>query len=262
MNDIWTPGLAVPIENKQTTKTDDRADKCQRPGAGPGAELEGMEGREQQLDQALECTTLSTLNAERLSLPSISDADFCSDNTSLNIVLPTPSFPTQFAGLVATSHSKTDGDDFVDLSIAYTDPNISSIGSNTTSGNSESSITDTPKDAGWSATSQSTINNALCDDLASNMASAVSYSPNPTTHAPPNSTSSIDSASEYVSLTHRHDGGSPTIAPRRFWIPQPFVSNVKPITHLSLWPPVSATVRPPTRSEDNRWGDDGNEDLD
>ncbi|KAK1229570.1 hypothetical protein PQX77_007396 [Marasmius sp. AFHP31] len=63
-------------------------------------------------------------------------------------------------------------------------------------------------------------------------------------------------------LTARHhDGGPPVSVAQRHWIPQPFISNIGPVAHRSLWP-VLATSRSSMRNEDDRCNDDGNKELD
>ncbi|KAJ8088732.1 hypothetical protein PM082_013975 [Marasmius tenuissimus] len=256
-SNISTQGLAVPIKNKHTTKTDHGADKRQSPGARSGAGLEGIERRKHNLDQVPECTTLFAPNAVHLSLPSISDMGSSSDKASLNIVLPTSSIPTQPTGLLAISHPEVCENGSTQLSPTHAVPNVFPVGSDTTV-----FMTDTPKDAGWSAMSQSIQNNALCDAIASNMASVVGYTHIPIAHAPANSTYSTEPVNKYVPLrTHCRDGGTPTCVPQQYWIPRPFTSNIGPIFHRSSWP-VLATPRLPTSNDDNGCNDDGNDELD
>ncbi|KAK1225159.1 hypothetical protein PQX77_011915 [Marasmius sp. AFHP31] len=239
-----TKHLAVSPESELTTSTDHVVNE--RTGAEYGGEFEGVERCEQHLDQALleRCTALSTLTAERPSLPSISETDPFPDSTSLNVVLPRPYSLTP---PIST----------------HTDPNVSSIGSDTIV-----SMSDSPKNAGLSAISQFTHNNNLNDALASSTVSVVSYSPNPSTHTPVHSTSSIEPVNEleYVPPQDYHrDGEAPTWAPQQYWIPRPFTSNIRPIISPIInhsLRPVPATRRPPTRSEDNCCDDDGIDDLD
>ncbi|KAK1217987.1 hypothetical protein PQX77_019338 [Marasmius sp. AFHP31] len=246
--------VAIPMEGI-LANTDHDINEQQKTGAGTG--LEDIEGRGY-LNQAPEFT--APLNEENPSLPTISDVDLSSDNTSLNIVLPTPAFPTQLTGLLTTSHSGTHEDDGVHPTSTHTDANISSIGSDTIISN-----TNTPKNAGVSATSHSTNNNnRACNALAgaSNISSAVSYPLDSIIHTPVYSTSTVEySVTSDALLTRHHDGGPPASVAQQHWIPRPFVSNIRPIAHRSSWP-VLATSRTPTRIEDNRCNGDGNEELD
>ncbi|KAK1235568.1 hypothetical protein PQX77_001199 [Marasmius sp. AFHP31] len=221
-----TTDLAVSPEAELTTRKDHVVNE--RTGAEHGGEFKGIKRCEQRLDQALlEFTALSTLTAERSSLPSISETDPVSDSTSLNVVLPAPSFPTQ----PISTHT------------------VSSIRTNTTM-----SMTVTPKNAGVSTTSRSTNNNGLSNALAgaSNIGSAVSHPLGSTVHTPVYSMSTVVDAS----ITR-----PPVSVAQRHWIPRPFISDIRSIAHRSLWP-VLATSKSPTRNEDNHCNGDGNEELD
>ncbi|KAK1222546.1 hypothetical protein PQX77_014598, partial [Marasmius sp. AFHP31] len=223
--------VAVPPESELTTSKDHVINKGT--GAEYGGEFKGIERHEQCLDQALlECTTLSTLTAERPSLPPISETDPFPDSTSPNVtVLPTSSFPTPPI-------------------LTYIVPTTMSI-------------TDAPTNAGWLATSHSTNNNDPCNGLAgaSNISSAVSYPQDSTIHMPVYSTSTVEYTIVDASLTRHHDGGPPVGVTQRHWIPRPFISNIRPIAHRSLWP-VRAAPRSPTRIEDDRRNKEANKDLD
>ncbi|KAK1224351.1 hypothetical protein PQX77_012735 [Marasmius sp. AFHP31] len=219
--------VAVPPESELTTSKDSVVNE--RTGAEYEGEFKGTKRREQHLDQALleQCTALSTLTAERPSLPSISETDPFPDSTSPNVaVLPTSSFPTP-------------------LILTYIIP--------TTMSN-----TDAPTNAGWSATSHSTNNNNPCNALAgaSNITSAVSHPPGSTVHKPVYSTSTVEYAIADASLTR-----PPVSVAQQQWIPRPFISNIKPVAHRSSWPAL-ATSGSPTRNEDDRCNGDGNEELD
>ncbi|KAK1225158.1 hypothetical protein PQX77_011914 [Marasmius sp. AFHP31] len=258
-SDARTQDPAVSMTSKLTTKTDHGAGKRQTAGAGSGGEFEGIERREQRQDQVLEYTTLSTLTTERPSLPSISETVPFSDSTSPNVVLPTPSFPVQPTGSLATSHSETRKEDGAQPISTYTNPNVSTIRSDTII-----SITDTHKNTGWSATSPDfTDNNSLYNALAgaSNISPTVSHPPDSTIHTPVYSTSTVEYAIADTSLTRHHDGGPPVSVSQRHWIPRPFISNIRPIAQRSLWP-VCAAPRSPTRIEDNRRNKEAKEDLD
>ncbi|KAK1224348.1 hypothetical protein PQX77_012732 [Marasmius sp. AFHP31] len=220
--------LAVSPEAELTTRKDHVVNE--RTGAEHEGEFKGIKRREQRLDQALleQCTTLSTLTAERPSLPSISETDSVSNSTSLNVVLPTPSFPTS---PIST----------------YIDPTTMSI-------------TDAPTNAGWSATSHSTNNNDPCNALAgaSDIDSAVSYPPDSTIHTPVYSTSTVEYTIADASLTR-----PPVSVARQHWIPRPFISNIRPIAHRSSWPVLATSGSPTTRNEDDsRCNDDGKEEVD
>ncbi|KAK1224347.1 hypothetical protein PQX77_012731 [Marasmius sp. AFHP31] len=258
-SDGRTQDPAVSMTSKLTTKTDHGTNKWQTSGAESAGESEGIERREQHTDQVPECTTLSTLTTEHPSLLSISETVPFSNSTSPNVVLPTPSFPVQPTGLLATSHSETHKEDGAQPISTCTDANISTIGSNTII-----SMTDTHKNTGWSATSlDSTDHNSLCNALAgaSNISPTVSHPPDLTIHTPVYSTSTVEYTIADVSLTRHHDGGPPVSVSQRHWIPRPFISNITPIAHRSLWP-VRAAPRSPTRIEDNRRNKEANEDLD
>ncbi|KAK1217989.1 hypothetical protein PQX77_019340 [Marasmius sp. AFHP31] len=258
-SDARTQDPAVSMTSKLTTKTDRGAGKRQTADAGSAGEFEGIERREQRQDQVLEYTTLPTLTTERPSLPSISGTVPSSDSTSLNVVLPTPSFPVQPTGSLATSHSETRKEDGAQPISTCTDANISTIGSDTII-----SMTDTHKNTGWSATSlDSTDNNSLCNALAgaSNISPTVSHPPDSTIHTPVYSMSTVEYTIADASLTRHHDGGPPVSVSQRHWIPRPFISNIRPIAHRPLWP-VLATSRSHIRIEDDRRNKEANEDLD
>ncbi|KAK1228777.1 hypothetical protein PQX77_008176, partial [Marasmius sp. AFHP31] len=224
-SDARAQNVVAPPECKLTSK--DHVVN-ERTGAEHEGEFKGIKRREQRHDQALleQCTALSTLTAEHPSLPSISETDPVSNSTSLNVVLPKPSFPTP---PIST----------------YIDPTTMSI-------------TDTPKNAGWSATSRSTNNNNPCNALAgaSNMNSAVSHPPDSTVHMPVYSTSMFEYTIADALLTR-----PPVSVAQQHWIPRPFISDIRSIPPRSLWP-VLATLKSPTRNEDNHCNGDRNEELD
>ncbi|KAK1217992.1 hypothetical protein PQX77_019343 [Marasmius sp. AFHP31] len=253
-SDPRTQDPAVSMTSKLTTKTDHGANKRQTAGAGSGGEFEGIERREQHTDRVLECTTLSTLTTERPSLPSVSETVPFSDSTSPNVVLPTPSFPVQPTGSLVTSHSETHKEDGAQPISTYTNPNVS-IGSDTIISN-----TDTHKNARWSTTSHYTNNNdRACNALAgtSNISSAVSYPPGSTIHTPVlYTTNTLEYTVANVSLTR-----PPVGVAQRYWIPWPFIPDIRSIARRSLWP-VFAAPRSPTRTEDKCRNKDANEDLD
>ncbi|KAK1235029.1 hypothetical protein PQX77_001757, partial [Marasmius sp. AFHP31] len=178
-SDARAQNVVAPPECKLTTSKDHVVNE--RTGAEHGGEFEGIERREECLNQALlECTTLSTLPTERPSLPSISEMDPVSNSTSLNVALPTPSFPTP---PIST----------------YIDPTTMSI-------------PDAPKNARLSATSHSTNNNDPCNAVAdaADINSAVSCNPlDSTVHKPVYSTSTVEYAITDTSLTRHPDGGPP-----------------------------------------------------
>ncbi|KAJ8088734.1 hypothetical protein PM082_013977 [Marasmius tenuissimus] len=183
-----------------------------------------------------------------------------SDKTSPNIVLPTSSFPTPHTGWLATSNPGTCEDGHAQLSSTYTtDSNVYSVGSDT-----NISITDTSKNAGWSVTSDSTNNNELYNAPASNISSAVGYPPGSTSYMPVYSISTVESTNRDVSLTHHHDGGPPASVPPQRWVPRPFIPIIRFIAHPASGPvPATSSSNSRLRSPIGKASDrDENEDLD
>ncbi|KAL0061186.1 hypothetical protein AAF712_012006 [Marasmius tenuissimus] len=237
-------------------KTDYNANKQRKTGAEKG--LEDVEGRERP-NQALECTAPFTSNAAYPSFPSISDMNPSSDKTSPNIMLPT-SFPTLHTGWLATSNPGTYEDGHAQLSSTYTtNSNAYSVGSNT-----NISITDMSKNAGWSVTSHSTSNNGLYNAPASNISSVVGYPPGSTSYMPVYLISTVESTNRDVSLTHCHNGGPPASVLPQQWVPRPFIPIIRSIAHPALGPvPATSLSNSRLRSPIGNVSDrDENEDLD
>ncbi|KAK1218378.1 hypothetical protein PQX77_018940 [Marasmius sp. AFHP31] len=232
------------------------ADKQQTAGAGPGEEFEGIERSEQHMNQVLECTTLFPLSAEHSSLPSTSDVDLSSDDTSLDVIIPTPSQPTRRP---ATSHSETHKDGGAHPTSTYIDPSTYPVGSDTTI-----SINDTPQNTGRSATLQSTNSQGHYDDLASNTGPAASYPPASAIQAFAYSANMVDPTNRDVSLTHHRNGGPPASAFQQRWVPRSFVPNVSCVTRpASGLVPTSSSSGSQSRSPIENAGDrGGNDDLD
>ncbi|KAK1231310.1 hypothetical protein PQX77_005590 [Marasmius sp. AFHP31] len=253
-SDIRIQDLAVSTTKKLTMKTNHGAGKRQTAGAGFEGEFEGIERSEQHMDQVLECTTLSTLIAERPCLPSTSVMNPSSDDTSLGIMLPTPSFPAQPTRWLATSHSETYKDGGAHPTSTHIDPSTYPVGSDTTI-----SINDTPQNA-----RRSTNNHGHYDDLASNTGSAASYPPASAIQAFAYSANMVDPTNRDGSLTHHRNGGPPASAFQQRWVPRSFVPNVSCIIRpASGLVPTTPSSGSQSRSPIGNAGDrDGNEDLD